>query len=101
MINKQELKFYSYTGFSEPKLLTDSFKELSKKLIVESNYLGDVTNDTLEEISELIENFDTIEDMQKYGENYVNGIWINPTYQNLKDYNLSVGLNEDDYLQNF
>ncbi|EGQ3936098.1 hypothetical protein RT967_000121 [Staphylococcus pseudintermedius] len=68
MINKQELKFYSYTGFSEPKLLADSFKELSKKLIVESNYLGDVTNDTLEEISELIENFDTIEDMQKYGE---------------------------------
>ncbi|ENJ4009595.1 hypothetical protein AB1D30_002669, partial [Staphylococcus pseudintermedius] len=55
MINKQELKFYSYTGFSEPKLLADSFKELSKKLIVESNYLGDVTNDTLEEISELIE----------------------------------------------
>ncbi|EGQ3899197.1 hypothetical protein I0617_002667, partial [Staphylococcus pseudintermedius] len=49
MINKQELKFYNYTGFSEPKLLADSFKELSKNLILESNYLGDITSDVLEE----------------------------------------------------
>ena len=45
--------------------------------------------------------FDTIEEMQEHHENVVGSIWINPTYENLKDFNLSVGLDEDTYIESF
>ena len=84
MKNLQNLKFYSYSGFESPELLAIGFDNLIKDLSVESNYL-----------------FDPTEEMQEHHENVVNGIWINPTYENLKDFNLSVGLDEDAYIESF
>lgn len=101
MKNLQNLKFYSYTGFESPELLAIGFDNLIKDLSVESNYLGDVTDDTIEELKDWLDLFDTIEEMQRHHENVVNGIWINPTYENLADYNLYVGLDEDSYIENF
>lgn len=60
-----------------------------------------MTNDTIEELKDWLDMFDTIEEMQKHHENVVNGIWINPTYENLKDFNLSVGLDENAYIEDF
>lgn len=101
MKNVQNLKFYSYSGFESPELLAIGFDNLIKDLSVESNYLGDVTDDTIEELEYWLGLFDTIEEMQEHHENVVNGIWINPTYENLKDFNLSVGLDEDSYIESF
>lgn len=100
-MNKDNLKFYSYSGFGEPQLLAVGLDELTKNLVVMSNYLGDVTEDTLEEIKDCIDYFDTVEAMQEHGDNYAGGVWINPTYKNLSDYNLTVGLDEDSYLKYF
>lgn len=101
MKNVQNLKFYSYSGFGSPELLAIGFDNLIKDLSVESNYLGDVTDDTIEELEDWLNTFDTIEEMQEHHENVVNGIWINPTYENLKDFNLSVGLDENAYIESF
>lgn len=101
MKNLQNLKFYSYSGFEKPELLAIGFDNLIKDLSVESNYLGDVTDDTIEELEYWLGLFDTIEEMQEHHENVVNGIWINPTYENLKDFNLYVGLDEDAYIESF
>lgn len=101
MKNLQNLKFYSYNGFESPELLAIGFDDLIKDLTVESNYLGDVTEDTIEELTDWLDSFDTIEEMQEHHENVVNGIWINPTYENLKDFNLSVGLDENAYIESF
>ena len=101
MKNLQNLKFYSYSGFGSPELLAVGFDNLIKDLSVESNYLGDVTDDTIDELKDWLDLFDTIEEMQEHHENVVNGIWINPTYENLKDFNLSVGLDEDAYIESF
>lgn len=101
MKNLQSLKFYYYSGFGEPQLLAVGLDKLIKDLKVDSNYLGDVTEDTAEELVDLLDMFDTIEEMQEHGENNVAGIWINPTLKNLADYNLSVGLNEESYLKYF
>ena len=101
MKNVQNLKFYSYSGFESPELLAIGLDNLMKDLTVESNYLGDVTNDTIDELTDWLDIFDTIEEMQEHHENVVSGIWINPTYENLKDFNLRVGLNENDYIESF
>lgn len=101
MKNLQNLEFYSYSGFERPELLAIGFDNLIKDLTVESNYLGDVTNDTIDELADWLDIFDTIGEMQEHHENVVNGIWINPTYENLKDFNLSVGLDEDTYIESF
>ncbi|XWX32565.1 hypothetical protein LCFBJUUZ_CDS0106 [Staphylococcus phage PG-2021_76] len=101
MKNTKDLKFYSYSGFAEPQLLAVGLDNLIKDLVVESNYLGDVTEDTVEELTDWLDIFDTIEEMQEHDENHVAGIWINPTYKNLSNYNLTVGLDEESYLKNF
>lgn len=102
MKNVNELEFIWYSGFGEPELLAVGFNELKETLTVESNYLGDVTDDTLEGLSDIIEMFDTVEDAQKYGENVFNDIWINPTLENLQEVNVhSYGLCKNDYLENY
>ena len=101
MKNLQNLKFYSYSGFGSPELLAIGFDNLVKNLTVESNYLGDITDETVEELADWLDSFNTIEEMQEYHENVVNDIWINPTYENLKNFNLSVGLDENTYIENF
>lgn len=101
MINLNNVKFYSYNGFNKPQFLATGIKELEKNLIVESNYLGDLTDDTIEEIKEHVKMFDTIEEIQCHDENYINGVWINPTLKNLQNYNQYVGLDENSYLENF
>lgn len=97
----KKIKFYFYNGFNYPELLANNLKELENNLNIEDNYLGNVTNDTIEEIKELLYHYNSIEEMQKYNDNVFNCIWIDPTYNNLKDYNLSVDLNENDYIKEF
>lgn len=97
----KEIKFYFYNGFNYPELLANNLKELENNLNITDNYLGNVTNETIEEIKELLYYYNSIEEMQQYNDNVFNCIWIDPTYNNLKDYNLSVGLNENDYIKEF
>lgn len=97
----KKIKFYFYNGFNKPELLASNLKELENNLNVTDNYLGNVTNETIEEIKELLYYYNSIEEMQQYNDNVFNCIWIDPTYNNLKDYNLSVGLNENDYIKEF
>lgn len=73
----KKIKFYFYNGFNKPELLASNLKELENNLNITDNYLGNVTNETIEEIKELL------------------------YYYNSKDYNLSVGLNENDYIKEF
>lgn len=101
-MNINEIKFYSYNGFEEPQLIAIGVKELKRNLQVESNYLGDVTNDTLEEIKYLLDAYDNnIQLMQHYGDNYCNSIWIEPSINNLIAFNRSVLLDEYTYLEDW
>lgn len=101
MINKNNVKFYFYNGFSKPELLADNWDDLKNNLRIESNYLGDVTEGTLEGLEDILESFDTVEDAQEYGENVYNDVWINPTLENLADANEAYGLDRLDYLNDF
>lgn len=100
-INNKKIKFYFYNGFNEPQLLANNIKELENNLNIENNYLGNVTNDTIEEIKDILYYYNSIEEIQQYGDNAFNCVWIEPTYNDLKDYNLSIGLNENDYIKEF
>lgn len=93
------IKFYSYNGFEEPKLLEIGFINLKERLQINSNYMRDVTNQTLDEIEEHLKMYDfDIQIMQQYGDTNINGVWIEPTVDNLIEFNQSVMLEDETYL---
>ena len=85
---------YFYTGFNAPKEIdVEDFK-------IESNYGGDVTELVIEEmLAWLSDNDSDIIENQPF---FVDaGIWFKPTIEDLRDFNKSVGLKEDEYLNGF
>lgn len=83
-----------YNGFSEPEEIDITDTEFT------TNYLGDITDIILEAFNEVIEMFTQtqLEQEQPLADN---GIWINPTLEQLQQFNESVLLSPDDYLENY
>ena len=93
MTNKK-IELYSYNGFSKPEKINVN------DLIIESNYLGDMTEDFLEDYNQTIKH-ESLEDMQENQFLFDYGIWINPTLKQLQTFNKSKMLSKNDYLENF
>lgn len=88
-------KLYSYTGFSEPEEIDIN------DLAIQSNYLGDITDEFMEEYSYVANNY-TLEEAISEQPLAAYGIWIEPTLEILQDKNqYSYGLARNTYLENF
>lgn len=94
-IKVDEKHIYIYSGFGEPEKV-ESFEEIA----VESNHLGDVTEEFQEEVDWHMD-VDTLEELQENQFFAEYGVWINPTKEQLEEYNESIGLDKDEYLQDF
>lgn len=85
-------KYYFYNGFAEPRLIDISDLE------VESNYLGDITEEVLEEY----ENWKDESDVDFNEQMGYYGIYRNPTRKMFEELNINVfGLSKGDWLANF
>lgn len=109
--HKQKDGFYSYSGFNEPVYLANSLTELIDSIVVTHSYLiaeVDETNEFKSHINDLlewlkIESDEVTDEHKEYFEGLLfdYGIWWNPTYKELAEYNKHVGLEEDTYIENF
>ena len=105
---KQALNgYYGYSGFNEPDLLAETFSELVDTIAIESNYLGDVTEEFKEYVADIIEELDGVKSVNDItGEHkedlcgllFDYGIYMYPTYEELAEFNLSKMLDKDDYI---
>lgn len=86
---------YYYSGFSEPEKI-----ESIESLFLESNYLGNVTDEFMEEYEFHMKDGD-IADFQENQFVASYGVWVNPTKEQLQEYNKSVMLDDNEYLQDF
>ena len=99
------MKLYEYSGFSAPKLLADNVHDFLKDLketstTVTSNYIGDLSGQIIEDI-EFILNLDKAFNKDDINDCLVPGIWCDPSIEDFKAFNISVGLSEDMYLKDF
>lgn len=101
--------FYSYNGFTEPERLADTVAGLIGSVTVNHEYAGasaDVTDSFTEALTEEAEALNinmteplTAEDAEDIaGFLYDFGVWINPTYEELADFNRSKMLDESEYI---
>ena len=107
LLNK-ELRIYYYAGFEKPKKIAKNIKELLTDVRVESNYMGDMTKQMKEDMIDCMEWY--IEagyvDIEEFVEElrgilYEYSIWVNPSLQDFEDYNESVMLPRNTYLEDF
>src|SRR5699024_1970695 len=96
--------FYGYSGFEEPELLASNLNEFLDEVVVNSNYYGNVTeklkfhvNDLSDWHQEEIDEF--FEVVLKYLL-FQYGIFMNPTYEYFSEFNVTHGLEEDEYIYN-
>ena len=101
-----------YTGFNEPELLAESFRDLVSEVVIESNYNGNVTNEFLEVLTDEIHfiglSIDTpLNELSAEQCDVLNaelsdyGIYTRPTLTELQDYNESVMLDRNTHLESF
>lgn len=101
-----------YTGFNEPELLAESFRDLVSEVVIESNYNGNVTNEFLEVLTDELHfiglSIDTpLNELSAEQCDVLNaelsdyGIYTRPTLSELQDYNESVMLDRNRYLESF
>ena len=82
-------KYYYYNGFEEPQEID------LDDMTIESNYLGDITEEFMEEHNEW-----KTEDDSLYNEMMgVYNIWRNPTLEDFQEVNERVGLWTNAYLE--
>lgn len=87
-----ENKFYSYSGFGKPQEVA------IEDLVIESNYLGDVTNDFLEVYEEYKNESD--EELNEHLGYY--GVYRNPKKSVFQEMNTcSYGLAKNEYLEDW
>lgn len=91
----QEVELYYYDGFSEPKKITNV-----DEITIESNYLGDKTDEFMEEYNIEV-NQSSLEELQENQFFATYNIWVNPTKEQLQEFNKSLLLDENEHLQNF
>ncbi len=90
---KEKIKIYFYNGFEQPLLLAENLKEF-KNITISDNYFGDVTKDVLE----IVRDFKNIDELRD--ELFSYQIFVNPSYLDFYDFNLSVGL-DFQHIENF
>ncbi|PTJ54201.1 hypothetical protein [Mammaliicoccus sciuri] len=101
-----------YTGFNEPELLAESFRDLVSEVVIESNYNGNVTNEFLEVLTDELHfiglSIDTpLNELSAEQCDVLNaelsdyGIYTRPTLTELQDYNESVMLDRSRFLESF
>lgn len=94
-LEKQAMNLYIYAGFDVPKKLNSVHD-----LVIDSNYLGDLTDEFNEEFEVEVEQ-STLAELQENQFFSGYGVWVNPTKEQLQDFNASVMLDENEYLQDF
>lgn len=83
-IESKTVKVYYYGGFEKPELLASNFEEMNN-VTVSSNYLGDMTEEFMEELEEFYHHdFEDSEDLAELNEmlGYYN-MFANPTLEQL------------------
>lgn len=106
---KQLNGFYYYNGFTEPEHLADTVAELLESVTVNHEYIGasaDISDFFIEALTEEAEELgvdmsdpltdEAAEDIAGFLYDY--GIWINPTYAELADFNRSKCLDGAEYI---
>lgn len=78
----KQFNVYGYSGFDKPELLITQKEEISS-LIINSNYLGDITEDFIEEYNSVKNDYDAIREIL---EDY--GMILNPTLKELVELTL-------------
>lgn len=106
--------FYSYSGFSEPELIATDLDEFKDSVQIREGYLTDSVDATKEFLvsfedelgwSESIygdldmDNEGFVEDLKGFLYEY--GVFVNPTLEELQEFNLSRGLDSNEYLSDF
>lgn len=97
---------YFYNGFNKPNKLADNLNELiddlqNKDTVITTNYLGDVSNDLLDELTELL-NDDNMSDRDINNTLYGYSLFYNPTVKVFQDMNINrYGLDKNEYLTDF
>lgn len=87
---------YFYNGFNKPEKI-DIF---DKSFRIKSTYLGDVTDEFYEIVNEYKnKSFETLQNEQPFAHPY--NIWVAPTLKDLQEFNRSVGLDNNEYLDQF
>lgn len=94
---EQKRKIYFYQGFSEPHIVANSLNELIKDVNVSDGYIGSVNEEIKEEIE--LYAIDDYEYLKSSLTDY--GLYIDPVKSDFYDFNRSVGLEKDRYVENF
>lgn len=92
-IKENNSQLYFYSGFDKPKKIDIN------NIIIKDSYIGDISEDIMLEISELINHYQ-IKELKKYQE-LPRYFWIDPTLGQLQAFNKRVGLDKNDYLHDF
>lgn len=91
---KDNIELYFYNGMQAPeKIDVNDVK-------IDSNYLGDVTDKFISEYHEMLDHY-TLKEMTDNQPLYEYNVFINPTKQQLQEYNRSVLLDKNQYLEDF
>lgn len=85
-------KYYFYVGMDKPKLVN------LNDLMLDHNYLGDITSDFLQEHEEMKDDSD-VDYNNELG--LVYGVLRNPSIETLREINKHYGLSQNDYLEDF
>lgn len=88
------MQLYFYNGMHAPEKIDIN------DIQIDSNYLGDVTDTFISEYKEMLDHYTLKEmiDSQPLA-NY--GVYVNPTKKQLQEYNRSVLLDDNQYLEDF
>lgn len=78
---KKEFNIYFFNGFSKPELVANSIDELLADVKIVDNYLGDVTEDLIDDLRYV--NLDDLEDLNNLLYDYA--MVANPTLEVLMD----------------
>lgn len=105
--------FYSYSGFSEPEFLGENLDDFMENVSFREGYLTDSIDVTNETLSMFNEELDWIKEY--YGEEidldsadhvehlnsflYEYGVWVNPTKEDLQEFNKSKLLDDNQYIE--
>lgn len=88
------IKLYFYNGMKAPARIN------IKDITIDSNYLGDLTDEFIRDHKEMIDNL-SIEDMKENQVLSKYDIWINPTIEDFEKYNKSKMLPPKQYIDSF
>ena len=103
----QQLKgIYFYNGFNKPNKLADNLSDFmndlkNKDTVLTTNYLGDVSDELLDELTYVAKDNRTIDD-DINNALYSYSLFYNPTIKDFQNININrYGLEKNEYLTDF